>query len=216
MNKKEKLINDIDEILPQTQCGLCKYTACRPYAAAIINDAAPIDRCLPGGVETLLELANYCNKESDPYIISMKKKAKPASIAFIREEECIGCTKCAQVCPTHAIIGASKLMHTVIVNACTGCELCLPPCPVDCIDIKIIPPLAPNEKKQKAQQWLRRYKKKQKRLDRDKTKQRYKHQKAKLIHISKQTTLEARKSAIYASVERVRIKKEKHNGSNRT
>ena len=209
MNKKEKLINDIDAILPQTQCGLCNYAACRPYAEAIVNNTASIDLCLPGGVETLLELANYFNKESDSYFASMKKKAKPASIAFIREEECIGCTKCAQVCPTHAIIGASKLMHTVVINACTGCELCLPPCPIDCIDMKIIPQPTSNEKKQKAQQWLHRYKEKQKRLDRYKTEQRCKHQEAKLVNTPKKT-LEARKAAICASVERVRIKKEKH------
>ncbi|AIT62646.1 RnfABCDGE type electron transport complex subunit B [Coxiella burnetii] len=213
MSEKEKLIDDIDAILPQTQCGLCEYAACRSYAAAMVNNEAPIDRCLPGGVETLLKLADALEQDPTPSITKLEEKTKPASIAFVREDECIGCTKCIQACPTDAIIGASKLMHTVITDACTGCELCLPPCPVDCIDMKIIAPLTPHEKKQKAQQWRSRYEKKQKRLSRHKAEQRRKHQEAKLVNTPKQT-LDARKAAIRDSIERVRAKKGNSNGSN--
>ena len=213
MSEKKKLIDDIDAILPQTQCGLCEYAACRPYAGAMANNEAPIDRCLPGGVETLLKLADALDQDPTPSIAALEEKTKPASVAFICEDECIGCTKCIQACPTDAIIGASKLIHTVITDACTGCELCLPPCPVDCIGIKIIASLTPHEKKQKAQQWRSRYKKKQKRLSRHKVEQRSKHQEAKLINTPKQT-LDARKAAIRASIERVRAKKRNFNGSN--
>ena len=208
MTKKEKLINDIDTLLPQTQCGLCDYQGCHSYATAIINNEAPIDRCLPGGVETLRELVYYLNRDPSPDIVAMEKKARPITVAVIREEECIGCTKCTQVCPTDAIIGASKLMHTVIANACTGCELCLPPCPVDCIDIKTITPPTVVEKKQKAQRWRSRYENKQRRLTRRKAEQHQKHQQAKLVTTIKQT-LEARKATIRASIERVRAKKKK-------
>ena len=208
MTKKEKLINDIDILLPQTQCGLCDYQGCHAYATAIINNEAPIDRCLPGGVETLRELVHYLNQDLSPYMIAMEKKAKPITVAIIREKECIGCTKCTQVCPTDAIIGASKLMHTVIANACTGCELCLPPCPVDCIDIKTIKPPTFIEKKQKAQRWRSRYENKQRRLTRHRAEQHYKHQQSKLVTTTKQT-LEARKATIRASLERVSAQKKK-------
>lgn len=212
MIRKETLINDIDALLPQTQCGLCDYQGCHPYATAIVNNESPIDHCLPGGVETLRELAHYLNQDPSPYIIAMEKKAKPVTVAVIREEECIGCTKCTQVCPTDAIIGASKLMHTVITNACTGCELCLLPCPVDCIDIKTITLPTFIEKKQKAQRWRSRYENKQRRLIHHKTEKHHKHQQAKLVTTTKQT-LEARKATIYASVERVRAKRRNNESS---
>ncbi len=129
----------IDAILPQTQCGLCTYQGCMPYAEALAHDEAEINLCPPGGVDGLLALATLLNKDPGPFIADMEQKAKPPSVAIIREAECIGCTKCIQACPVDAILGSAKQMHTVISSECTGCELCITPCPVDCIDISILP-----------------------------------------------------------------------------
>jgi electron transport complex protein RnfB len=125
----------IDAILPQTQCGLCGYGGCMPYAEALVYENAAIDLCPPGGVKGLLEIGDLLGVDAAPYIPEMKKKAKPKLLAVIREDECIGCTKCIQACPVDAILGSAKHMHTVISVECTGCELCVAPCPVDCIDL---------------------------------------------------------------------------------
>lgn len=125
----------IDACLPQTQCGLCGYGGCMPYAEALAFERAPINLCPPGGVETLRVLGELLDEDPAPYIAEMQAKTEARVIASVREDECIGCTKCIQACPVDAIIGAAKHMHTVITDACTGCKLCVPPCPVDCIDL---------------------------------------------------------------------------------
>lgn len=127
--------DDIDAILPQTQCGLCGYGGCMPYAEALIFENAAINLCPPGGVKTLHKLSELLQKDPTPFIAEMNEKSKPPMTAVIRESECIGCTKCIQACPVDAILGSAKLMHSVITTECTGCELCVAPCPVDCIDI---------------------------------------------------------------------------------
>ena len=124
---------DIDKILPQTQCGLCTYEGCMPYADALANDKAEINLCPPGGVDGLLKLGKLLNKNPSIYIEEMQQKAKPNLRAEIIEEDCIGCKKCIKACPVDAIIGGPKLMHSVITDECAGCELCIEPCPVDCI-----------------------------------------------------------------------------------
>lgn len=129
--------HDIDAVLPQTQCGLCGYNGCMPYAEALIHDQATINLCPPGGVKGLLTLAELLNQNAEPYIADMQQKTKPTMRAVIREAECIGCTKCIKACPVDAILGSGKLMHTVITDECTGCELCIAPCPVDCIDMVV-------------------------------------------------------------------------------
>lgn len=121
----------IDALLPQTQCGLCGHGGCMPYAKAIAEQGESINRCPPGGERVLNNLASLLQQSPMPLL----NPAKPTQIAFIREEECIGCMKCITACPVDAIVGAAKLMHTVISDACTGCELCVAPCPVDCIDM---------------------------------------------------------------------------------
>jgi electron transport complex protein RnfB len=124
------LIDAVDAELPQTQCGKCGHPGCRPYAEAIAEGEA-INLCPPGGEQTVGRLAELTGQPRQP----LAEPAQSPLVAWIREAECIGCTKCIQACPVDAILGASKRMHTVIVDECTGCELCVAPCPVDCIDI---------------------------------------------------------------------------------
>ena len=128
------LVDKIDAVLPQTQCGQCGYPGCRPYAEAIAADQADINQCPPGGEAGVKGLADLLGREPKP-LNPENGEVKPPRVALIREAECIGCTKCIQACPVDAIVGAAKLMHTVIIDDCTGCELCIPPCPVDCIDM---------------------------------------------------------------------------------
>ncbi|MBP7891786.1 MAG: RnfABCDGE type electron transport complex subunit B [Arenimonas sp.] len=126
--------DDINSLLPQTQCGQCDYAGCSPYAEAIAVGHADINQCPPGGDAGIQALALLLGVEAKP--LNPRHGAYlPNSVVIIREAECIGCTKCIQACPVDAIIGASKRMHTVLAEVCTGCNLCIPPCPVDCIDI---------------------------------------------------------------------------------
>ncbi|MBM6551776.1 electron transport complex subunit RsxB [Marinomonas ostreistagni] len=129
----DPIVDQIDELLPQTQCGQCGHPGCRPYAEAISNGEA-INRCPPGGQATVQALADLLDVEAIP--LDGGEAEEPArKVAVIREDECIGCTKCIQACPVDAILGAAKQMHTVISDECTGCDLCVEPCPVDCIDM---------------------------------------------------------------------------------
>lgn len=130
--ESDPLVEQIDDILPQTQCGQCGYPGCRPYAEAIAN-GDDINKCPPGGESTIRKLADLMGVEATPLNEAQTESVK--RVAYIREDECIGCTKCIQACPVDAIVGASKLMHTVLIDECTGCDLCVEPCPVDCIDM---------------------------------------------------------------------------------
>ena len=125
------LVEKIDAVLPQTQCGQCGHPGCKPYAEAIAKGEADINQCPPGGEEGIQKLADLLGVEFKPFGEGAAPKAK--SVALIDENTCIGCTLCIQACPVDAIVGAAKQMHTVIAKECTGCELCLAPCPVDCI-----------------------------------------------------------------------------------
>lgn len=130
----DPLVDQIDKLLPQTQCGQCGYPGCRPYATAIADNAAEINQCPPGGEATIAALADLLDREIIP-LNPENGEIKDKVLAVINEQDCIGCTLCIQACPVDAILGAAKQMHTVIESECTGCELCLPPCPVDCIDL---------------------------------------------------------------------------------
>lgn len=137
------LATRIDALLPQTQCGQCNFAGCRPYAEAIARGDADINQCPPGGDAGIRALAQLLGREIKP-LNPAHGTQKPRVVALIDEAVCIGCTKCIQACPVDAIVGAAKLMHTVIADECTGCELCLPPCPVDCIALVPPPSMRPS------------------------------------------------------------------------
>lgn len=136
--RDESLIEQINAILPQTQCAQCGYPGCRPYAQAIADGEANINQCPPGGDAGIHQLSVLLDISPLPLDASCGEH-KPPILAVIDEGRCIGCTLCIQACPVDAIVGAGKRMHSVIAKECTGCELCLPPCPVDCIDLIPIP-----------------------------------------------------------------------------
>lgn len=133
----DPLVDKIDGILPQTQCGQCGYPGCRPYAEAIARGEAEINQCPPGGEDGIRKLADLLGREFKP-LSAEHGVEKPPAVALIHEETCIGCTLCIQACPVDAIVGAPKLMHTVVTALCTGCELCVKPCPVECITMEPI------------------------------------------------------------------------------
>lgn len=122
----------IDAALPQTQCRRCGYPDCTTYAQAVAQDEAAINRCPPGGAQGVARLAALTGREPIPLDPECGAEG-PLSLAVIDEAWCIGCTLCIKACPTDAILGLNKRMHTVIAAHCTGCELCVPVCPVDCI-----------------------------------------------------------------------------------
>ena len=128
----QSIADEIDALLPQTQCTQCGYSGCMPYAQAIVDGRADINQCPPGGAIGIAKLALLLSVEEKPLnpIFGIEQ---PRKVAFIIEADCIGCTKCLPPCPVDAILGANKYMHTVLSEQCTGCELCIAPCPVDCI-----------------------------------------------------------------------------------
>ena len=130
--KENPLAEQIDAVLPQSQCGQCGFPGCKPYAQAIAEGRADINQCPPGGQEGVNKIAALLGVESKP-LNAEHGAEKPAEVAFIIEDWCIGCTKCIQACPVDAIIGANNRMHTIIRDECTGCMLCVEPCPVSCI-----------------------------------------------------------------------------------
>ncbi len=183
----------IDALLPQTQCGQCSYGGCMPYAKAIVQGEA-INRCPPGGVNTLSALASLMNKLlSEPEKAVIASQAKPPLQALVRTDECIGCTKCIQACPVDAIVGAAKQLHVVLSSECTGCGLCVSPCPVDCIDMLEL--ANPSYQPAKARQ---RFNAKQTRLQKLKA--------AVAIEQINDKALSAKRAYIQAAIERVKNK----------
>ena len=207
------LIQRIDALLPQTQCGKCGHPGCKPYAEGIAQGEA-INKCPPGGKETIAGLAQLLKL---PVLeLDTSRGEAPAQIAFIREAECIGCTKCIQACPVDAIVGAAKLMHTVIIDECTGCDLCVAPCPVDCIEMRpltmalpIVGGLATNDHERQARS-----------LKRDRARRRFEQRNARLQREEEQKLAErlartkraapvaaATENPVQAAIERVRAQK---------
>lgn len=191
---------ELDDVLPQTQCGLCGYGGCMPYAEAMVFEKAPINLCPPGGVKTMQVLGELLNQDSIPFITEMELKTKPKMLALIREAECIGCTKCIQACPVDAILGSAKQMHTVIASECTGCELCVAPCPVDCIEMVTIFPTAIKieDEKKIAHHARTRFQARQKRLE---------HEKQATQTIQEKTSINKKQDYIATAIARAKAKK---------
>ncbi len=156
------LIDDIDALLPQTQCQKCGFKGCRPYAEAIVQGIADINQCPPGGVAGIEKLAAMLGVATKP-LSAKHGQEGPRLIAKIIEADCIGCTKCLPPCPVDAILGTSKHMHTVISSECTGCELCIAPCPVNCIIM--VPAASPNWTETNAALSRQRYLAKNRRIE---------------------------------------------------
>ncbi|HEX7028389.1 MAG TPA: electron transport complex subunit RsxB [Gammaproteobacteria bacterium] len=131
----DPVVDQIDALLPQTQCGQCTFPGCRPYAEAIAAGKADINQCPPGGEATIQALADLLGREAKPLNPDNGTEGDKM-VAVIDENVCIGCTLCIRACPVDAILGATKQMHTVIADECTGCKLCVEPCPVDCISME--------------------------------------------------------------------------------
>ncbi|MEM8815238.1 MAG: electron transport complex subunit RsxB [Pseudomonadota bacterium] len=128
-----KLVEEVNALLPQTQCAQCGYPGCRPYAEAVVEHGEAINLCPPGGETTVQKLAQRLGRDARPLAAGA---APVAQVAVVDEARCIGCLHCRNACPVDAIVGAQNTMHTVIADECTGCELCIAPCPVDCIELK--------------------------------------------------------------------------------
>lgn len=224
----QQLIEKIDAILPQTQCGKCGFPGCKPYAEAIVAGHADINQCPPGGLEGIQKLAELLGVQPEPLNTS-HGFPKPRAVAWIDERLCIGCTFCIQSCPVDAIVGAAKQMHTVIAEECTGCELCIAPCPMDCISL-----IPVNEemdhslslptdaiKKQAADKARARYQFRQQRLERDKQGSNKLFKRKNIVSSEMtQTSAEKRKQAIVqAAIKRavaVRTQTIQNNSSTKT
>jgi electron transport complex protein RnfB len=199
------LVKKIDALLPQTQCGECGYSGCLPYAEALAQGTTPINKCPPGGVTTVKALGDLLHIDATPYLKEALAKTRAPSVAVIREEECIGCTKCIKACPVDAIIGSAKLMHIVITHECTGCGLCVAPCPVDCIEMSSID--APNYNQDLARQ---RFNAKQTRILREEHQKQQAYREKRLLALqstSQAQDVKAKQDYIQQALIRVNAKK---------
>jgi electron transport complex protein RnfB len=214
----------IDALLPQTQCTKCGYAGCRPYAEAVAAGAAHLNQCPPGGAAGIERLAHLLGRPVTPLNPAHGAEG-PRSVALIDESNCIGCTLCIQVCPTDAILGAPKQMHTVLLAECTGCELCVKPCPVDCIAIvplrevvargaaalaeEAAMPVAAH-----ARRWRARYEARKARLERQRVEQDERlaqkaQAKLKLLdEMPADTERDRKRAAVQAAIERARARRE--------
>lgn len=196
--------DQIDAILPQTQCGLCGYGACMPYAKALVQENAAIDLCPPGGVTVLKQIAELMDVDATPFVAAMEKKAKPKLLALIREDECIGCVKCIQACPVDAILGSAKQIHTVIADECTGCELCVSPCPVDCITMVPVTEISLAEEQRNANLARMRFRARENRLAQEQSEFTPKHKRS---SSTKSLALDEKKTYVQEAILRAKLKK---------
>jgi electron transport complex protein RnfB len=134
-SNRDDVVERVNALLPQTQCGQCGFAGCRPYAEAIVTGAATINQCAPGGEATIIAIGHLLDRRPVPPDPAFGVP-KAAQVAVIAENICIGCGLCLRECPVDSILGAPHYMHTVIASECTGCELCVAPCPVDCITME--------------------------------------------------------------------------------
>jgi len=203
----ETLIQRIDAVLPQTQCQRCGYADCYAYAQALAANSAELNQCPPGGDETIAALAQLLQRAVKP-LNPIHGIHAPRTIAVIDEVVCIGCTRCILACPVDAILGATKLMHSVIADECTGCELCIPPCPVDCIVMVPAAVESVEEKPARAELGRRRHQFRLQRLVRDRDERTQRQALKNAPAAATQPKLDAHRLAILAAVERVRVKRD--------
>jgi electron transport complex protein RnfB len=208
----DNLIKSIDAILPQTQCTQCGFDGCLPYAKAIAK-GTPHNQCPPGGTRVISELAKLLNREILP-LNPEHGVEQPKFIAKIRETDCIGCTKCIQACPTDAIMGAAKLMHTVITSECTGCGLCVTPCPMDCIEMLEAPTAmqpalqAPAKRQADSDHYRQRHYFRKARLERLTAEKKSQHTQQKMAgKTDADAAIAAKKAYIEAALARVKVNK---------
>lgn len=195
----------INQLLPQTQCEECGFKGCRPYATAIAAGTVGIDQCPPGGTETVIALGKLLNIDATPFLANAEDKYRAPSIAYIDESLCIGCMKCINACPVDAIVGAAKLMHTVIHDLCTGCGLCVEPCPMDCIEMQALPERTSTEKALKKVQWQAQHEAHLQRIAEKETQADLKHESAKLKQA--EDALAAKKKAVAEAIARANSKR---------
>ncbi|WJY17053.1 electron transport complex subunit RsxB [Pectobacteriaceae bacterium CE90] len=138
--EEDPIVEQVENMLPQSQCGQCGYPGCRPYAQAIALNGEQINKCVPGGEPLMLKLAERLNVKPQPLADAVSSQKPERKIAWIDENNCIGCTKCIQACPVDAIVGSTRAMHTVVSDLCTGCDLCVAPCPTNCIELRPVAP----------------------------------------------------------------------------
>jgi electron transport complex protein RnfB len=190
----------IDALLPQTQCTRCGYPACLAYAEAIAAGEADINQCPPGGAQGIRELATLLGREAKP-LNPANGVEKPAEIAIIDEDACIGCTKCIQACPVDAIVGANKLMHTILSDECNGCELCIPACPVDCIAMVLGTVAADSTRETRAAHYRQRYETHNARLAHERA------ERERAIAAHKAEVRDSTRSAVLEAIARAKAKK---------
>ncbi|MFI4962271.1 MAG: RnfABCDGE type electron transport complex subunit B [Legionellales bacterium] len=198
-------VKEIDALLPQTQCGECSYSGCLPYAEALAQGSAAINKCPPGGVALVRALGALLHRDPSPFIQEALDNTRAPSVAVLSEAECIGCTKCIKACPVDAIIGSGKLMHSIITHECTGCGLCIAPCPVDCIEMITLPEPAYNPELA-----AQRFNAKQTRLLRDEHEKQQAYREKRKLAAAKEDRVEdaqAKQTYIQMALARVQAKK---------
>ena len=199
------LIQRIDALLPQTQCTKCGYPACRPYAEAIARGDAEINQCPPGGDATIRGLAGLLGREARP-LNPRNGIEQPRRVAIIDEARCIGCTLCIQACPVDAIVGAAKLMHTVVTELCSGCDLCVLPCPVDCIDMVPAAGADATWGRARADAARERFEQRGARLERER-RERAERLAARTLKAKEDPDAEKKRAIIQAAIERARARR---------
>ena len=199
------LVREIDAVLPQTQCTKCGYPACRPYAEAMADGKARINRCPPGGEAGIRKLAALLGREYEPLDPSCGIE-QPRRVALIDEPRCIGCTLCIQACPVDAIVGAAKLMHTVVAGLCSGCDLCVAPCPVDCIEMVPAAGADASWVRERADAARERFERRKARLELE-CKTRSERLAARALKARADPDAEKKRAIIQAAIERARLRR---------
>jgi len=201
------LVQRIDALLPQTQCTKCGYPACRPYAEAIAAGEAEINQCPPGGDAAIRGLAALLGREARP-LNPRNGIEQPRRVALIDEARCIGCTLCIQACPVDAIVGAAKLMHTVVTELCSGCDLCVLPCPVDCIDMVTATLADATWDRARADAARERFEQRGARLERER-RERAERLDARALKAKEDPDAEKKRAIIQAAIERARARRQR-------